>query len=164
MLEALGFDAAQALTHLVSFALTVILLKKYAWGPLMALLEERREKIAGEFDQIEKEKAEVAQLSADYEAKLKEIDNERRAKLVEATEEGKSLAADIKAKAQDEIKGLHEKAKADLQRDVAKARVQLRDEMITMTMTAAGKVIREKLDDAKHRELIGGFIDSLEKV
>lgn len=163
MLEALGVDFAQALTHLVGFIITVWLLKKFAWGPLMNMLEERRDKIAGDFEQIEKEKAEVAKLTADYEAKLREIDNERRAKLVEAVDEGKALAAEIKAKAHDEVKAMHEKAKADLQRDIDKAKVQLRDEMVTMTMTAAEKVIHERLDDTKHRELIGRFIDGLEK-
>ena len=164
MLEALGVDFAQALTHLVGFLITVWLLRKFAWGPLMNLLEERRNKIAGDFEQIEHEKADVAKLTADYEAKLREIDNERRAKLVEAVDEGKTMAAEIKSNAMDEIKGLRDKAKADLQRDVDKAKVQLRDEMIAMTLTAAEKVIHEKLDEAKHRELIGRFIDGLEKV
>ena len=39
----------------------------------------------------------------------------------------------------------------------------MRDEMVAITMTAAEKVIREKLDDAKHRDLIGKYIDELEK-
>ena len=83
---------------------------------------------------------------------------------VEAVTEGKKLAAEVKTKAQQEVKVLQDKAKADLQRDVAKAKVQLRDEMVSMTMTAAGKIINERLDDAKHRDLIGRFIDGLEKV
>lgn len=151
----------QLLTHALGFLIFVWILKKYAWGPLLGLMEERRNKIAGEFEQIEKDKAEVAAVTADYEAKMKEIDGERRAKLVEAVDEGKKMAAEIKAAAQDEVKVLHDKAKADLQRDVANAKVQLRDEMVAMTMTAAEKVIHEKMDDAKHRELIGRFIDNL---
>jgi len=154
-------DWPQLLTHALGFLIFVWIMKRFAWGPLLGLMEERRNKIAGEFEQIEKDKAEVAAVTADYEAKMKEIDGERRAKLVEAVDEGKKMAAEIKAAAQDEVKGLHDKAKADLQRDVAKAKVQLRDEMIAMTMTAAEKVIHEKMDDAKHRDLIGRFIDNL---
>lgn len=95
---------------------------------------------------------------------MKEIDNERRAKMVEAVKEGKQMAADIKADAINEIRALHEKGKADLQRDVAKAKVQLRDEMIGLTMAAARKVVREKMDDAKHRDLIGRYIDELGRI
>ena len=127
------------------------------------MMDERREKIAGEFDSIEQEKSKVAEQQAEYEARLKEIDNERRARLVEAVEEGKKVAADIKATAQEEVKLLRTKAQADLVREVTKAKVQLKTDMIEITMAAAGHVIGERLDDAKHRDLIGRFIDSVEK-
>jgi F0F1-type ATP synthase membrane subunit b/b' len=41
--------------------------------------------------------------------------------------------------------------------------VQLRDELVTLTMTATEKVLQERIDEAKHRDLIGRFIDQLEK-
>jgi len=160
----MNFELQQILTHALGFLIFVWVLKKFAWGPLLGLMEERRAKIAGEFEEIDKQKAEVAQITADYEARMKEIDNERRAKMVEAVKEGKQMAADIKADAMNEIRALHEKAKTDLQRDVAKAKVQLRDEMIGLTMAAAQKVVREKMDDAKHRDLIGRYIDELGRV
>lgn len=153
----------QLLTHAIGFIITVWLLKKFAWGPLMSIMDERREKIAGEFQQIEDEKAKVAELTAEYEEKLKNIDAERRQKLVEAVNEGKKIAEDVKAAARDEAREIAQKAKADLEREVAKAKVQLKEEMVSITMGAAEKILREKLDDAKHRELIGGFIDNVEK-
>lgn len=160
----MSIEWQQLLTHLVGFLITVWILKKFAWGPLLGLMEERREKIAGEFDQIDKDKQEVANLTADYEARIKEIDAERRARMVEAVEEGKKLAAEIKQTAQAEVRSLQDKAKADLEREIAKAKVQLRDEMISMTMMAVEKVINERLDDSKHRDLIGRFLDGVEKV
>ena len=154
-------DWPQLLTHALGFLIFVWVLRKFAWGPLLGLMEERRAKIAGEFDEIENQKAEVAKVSADYETRLKEIDAERRAKMVEAVKEGKQLAADIKAEAMKEVRLLHEKAKVDLLRDVAQAKVQLRDEMVAMTMMAAQKIVRAEMDDAKHRDLIGQYIDDL---
>jgi F-type H+-transporting ATPase subunit b len=159
----ISLEWQQLLTHAVGFLITLWILKRFAWGPLLGLMEERRNRIVDEFKRIDDEKAKVAQQVATYEAKLKDIESERRVKIVEAVDEGKKLAADIKAQAQAEVKEIHEKSKADLQRDIAKARVELRDQMVAITMTAAEKVIREKLDDAKHRELIGGYIRNLEK-
>jgi F-type H+-transporting ATPase subunit b len=153
----------QLLTHLVGFVITVWILKKFAWKPLLNLMEERRNRIAGEFDEIEQEKAKVAELTSEYEGKLRDIDNERRAKLVEAVNEGKKIAEEMKATARDEAKDIVTKAKGELERDVAKARVQLKDDMIAATITAAEKLIGERLDDAKHREMIGRYIDDLEK-
>jgi F-type H+-transporting ATPase subunit b len=153
----------QLLTHAVGFLITVWILKKFAWGPLLALLEERRKKISDEFETIEEEKKKIDNLSAEYQAKLKDIDAERRAKLVEAVNEGKQIAQKIEAEARDKAQEIHNKAKTDIERDIAKAKVQLKDEMITITMSAAEKILKEKLDDTKHRELIGRFIEGVEK-
>lgn len=152
------------ITHTIGFIITLLILKKYAWGPLLGLLEERREKIKSEFQKIEDDRADVEKLTAEYEAKLREIENERRAALTEAINEGKKVAEEIKAKAHDDAQQIVEKAQQELSRDVAKAKVQLKEDMVEMTMYAAGKIINEKLDDAKHRQLIGGFIDGVEKV
>ncbi len=153
----------QALTHAFGFLITVWILKRFAWGPLLSLLEERRNKIADEFKAIEDEKAKTAELTADYEARLREIDAERRARLVEAVNEGKKIAEEIKTSAHDDVKIINAKAKAELVHEVAKAKVQLKNDMVAMTITAAERIINEKLDDAKHRELIGNFIDNAEK-
>lgn len=159
----MNFELQQLLTHAVGFLITVWLLKRFAWGPLLAIMEERRKKIADEFEAIDQEKNFVAGMRADYEAKLKQIESERRQKLVEAVNEGKKIAEDIKAQAREEARQIAHKAKDDLEREVAKARVQLKEEMVSITMTAAEKILHEKLDDAKHRQLIGRFIDGVEK-
>jgi len=155
-------ELPQLVTHAVGFLITFLLLKKYAWAPLLKLMEDRRNKIADEFKAIEDEKVKVDSLTAEYEGKLKDIDTERRQKLVEAVDEGKKIAEELKAQG-NEAKPITEKAKSEIERDVAKARVALKDDMVAMTMTATEKIIMERLDDAKHRELIGSFIDNLEK-
>jgi len=150
-------------THIVGFLITLWILKKFAWGPLLGIMEERRNRIKEEFDKIDKEKEEVDRLTAEYQDKLKGIEAERRVKIIEAVNEGKKMAEEIKASAREEGKNIQARARADLERDVAKAKVQLKNEMITITMTAAEKIIDEKLDDEKHRQLIGNYIDNLEK-
>ncbi len=151
------------LTHGIGFLITLWILKKFAWGPILGIIDERQEKIADEFKNIENEKDKAANLSVEYEAKLKNIDDERRAKMVEAVDEGKKIAEEIKKSAQNDAKLLSDKNKLELERDVAKAKVQLKEDMVTMTMAAAEKIIKERLDDAKHRQLINEFIDNLEK-
>ena len=153
----------QIITHLIGFLITLFILAKFAWRPLLNLMEERRSKIAGEFDKIEEDRAEVQKLADQYEQKLKEIDNERRVKITEAVNEGKKVAEEIKSAAQDNARKIAEKAKTELQQDVDKAKVELKDEMVALTMMAAEKIIHEKMDDAKHRELISRFIDNIEK-
>ena len=153
----------QILTHAIGFLIVLWILKRYAWGPLLALMEERRSRIADEFKKIEEQEAKVTQLTDEYQARLKGIDSERRARLVEAVNEGKKIAEEVKIAARDEARDITAKAKADAEREVAKAKVQLKDDMVAMTVTAVERIINERLDDSKHRELIGSFIENVEK-
>ncbi len=152
------------ITHSIGFLITVWILKKYAWEPILNLLEERREKIKSEFQKIEDGYTEVEKLTAEYKAKLSSIDDERRARITEAVNQGKKIAEEIKTTANKEAKVIADKAKSEIERDVAKAKVQLKDDMVTITVKAASKIINEELDDSKHRELIANFIDGIEKV
>ena len=43
------------------------------------------------------------------------------------------------------------------------ARAQLKDEIVTMTLTAAERLLRERLDDRKHRELVAAFIQDMSR-
>lgn len=160
----MDFNLQLFITHTFGFLITLWILKKYAWVPILQLLEDRRDKIIGEFQKIENGHADVEKLTAEYEGKLRGIDNERRTTLTEAINEGKKIAEEIKSDAQQDAKQIVDKARSELDRDVAKAKVQLKNDMVNMTMTAAGRIINEKLDDDKHRQLINGFIDDVEKV
>ncbi len=159
----ISLEWQQLLTHAVGFLLMLWVLKKFAWHPLLNLMDERRNKIKDEFERIDTEKAETEKIRADYEGKLKNIDAERRQKIAEAVNEANKMASDIKIGAQEEARGIINRTNEQLVRDVAKAKVQLKEEMITITLTAAQKILREKLDDAKERQLIGQFIDNIEK-
>lgn len=151
------------LTHMLGFVITVIILAKFAWKPILNVLNERRQKIKAEFDHIESERADAAELKSDFEAKLKDIDNISRVKLTEAINEGQKVATEIKQQSQSEAKEIIARAKAELERDVVKARAGLKEDMVNMTIQAAQKIIATKLDEIEHRRLISEFIDKVEK-
>ncbi len=95
---------------------------------------------------------------------MKEAEAEARAKIQEAVREGQSVASDIKEAARKEGHELIVRAKEELARDVDKAKVQLKLDIVKMTLAATEKMINEKLDEAKHREMIDGFISDVEKI
>lgn len=151
----------QLVTHALGFLLVVWLLKKYAWGPLMAMIDERREKIVSDFREIELQKQDVAQQKGAYEDKLKAIEQERREKLIEGVNEGQKIAAELKSKAHSEAKEIIVRAKAETQRELAKAKVQLKNDMVDLTLAATEKILRERLTAEKDRELVSGYIEEL---
>lgn len=159
----ISLEWQQLLTHTLGFLITLWILKKFAWGPILGLLDERRQKIVDEFDNIDKEKEATEKLKVEYENKLKNIEAERRQKIAEAANEANKLASDIKISAQEEARGIVNRTNEQLVRDIASAKVQLKEDMVSITLAAAEKILHEKLDEAKERQLVSGFIDGIEK-
>jgi len=159
----MNLDFQLILTHIVGFVITVLILKKFAWKPILGILQERRQKIKAEFDGIEDQKAETAKVRADYEARLKDIDAISRQKLTEAINEGHRIAAEIREQGRHEARDIISRAKAELERDVVKARATLKKDMVDMTITAAEKIIAARLDEPGNRRLIAEFIDRVER-
>jgi F-type H+-transporting ATPase subunit b len=146
------------LTQAVGFIVVLLLLKKYAWGKLLQFIDKRRETIEGEFAQIDRGKEEVVQLKDNYEKELSNIEDTRRAVIQEAGKEAGEMANKIKDEARHETMTMRQKAEQDIQLEVDKANVQLRDQMVRAVITSTEKLIKERLDDDKHKQLISDFL------
>jgi F-type H+-transporting ATPase subunit b len=157
----MGLEIGQIITQIIGFLIAVFLLKKFAWKPLLSILEERRSKIKSEFDNIDKEKQKATNLLSDYQTKLKEIDALARLKIQEAAQDGQKLANEIKENARKESKDILNKARDQIERDMDQAKVQLKNDLVNMTMWVAEKLIREKLDEEGDKKLIAEFIDTV---
>jgi len=154
----------QVLTQIVGFLIVLWVLKRFAWKPILNLLEERRQKIRSEFESAAQRKEEANQLLASYEAKLKEIDAAARAKIQEAVLEAQKIAAEIKEESRREGRELVVRAQAEIARELAKAKVQLKEDMVAISLTATEKIISQKLDEPGHRRLIDEYLSRVERV
>jgi len=154
----------QVLTQIVGFLIVLWVLKRFAWKPILTLLEERRQKIKAEFEAGAQRKEEANRLFASYEAKLKEIDAAARAKITEAVSEAQKIAADIKEEARKEGRELVVRSQAEIAREIAKAKVQLKEDMVVISLTATEKIISQKLDEQGHRRLVEEYLNRIERV
>jgi len=151
------------LTTAFGFILFVWVLRKFAWGPILGLLDERRGKIEGDYEAAEKHLADAEQLKVEFESKLSDIKTLEREKVQEAVKRGEDMADGIVDKARAGADEIRVKAGQDIEIEASKAQIQLRDSVVTLAMGAAEKVIGERLDDDLHRKLITEYIDELEK-
>ena len=154
-------DVPQVVTQILGFLLMVWILRRYAWGPVTAMLEARRQKIAGEFDEAERRKAEANDLKARYELELRGIEAQARQRLQEAMAEGQKLAAELKAQAQEDASHRMQQAADEIAREREKAKEILKEQMVALSVRAAEKILRQKLDDQGQRKLAGEFIDQV---
>ncbi len=151
------------ITQILGFLIVLWVLKRFAWGPVLAMLESRRRKIASDVDAAKHLRTEAETLRAQYEEQIRAIEAESRQRIQEAVQEGQKIAEEIKATAQADAQRISEKAKADLELEVNKAKATLRSDMVRLSLDAAGRLIGGSLDDEHHRKLVDGFLDDLQK-
>lgn len=157
----MNIDWGQIVTHIIGFLIAIWLLKRYAWGHLLAFVERRRETIAASFDDIEKGKAEVESQKMHYQQELDSIESTRRDKIQAAAHEAERLAGDIKEEARREAVAAREKAKRDIEHELDKANEVLKGRIIHAVLTTTEKMIGERLDGEKHSRLIDEFLGQL---
>ena len=154
---------AEVGVQLVAFLIVFFTLKKFAWKPILAIIQSRRERFESEWGGIEQTKREVAALQKDYQAHLQKIEEEARAKMQEAIQEGRRLAREIQEKARLESQASFEKAKANIETEVQKAKLTLREEVATLSLRVAEKILTEKMDGAQQEKKALEILGELEK-
>lgn len=155
----MNLEIQQILTQALGFLILLFILKKIAWKPLLSLLDERREKISSEFQAIEHTKSELSRLEQDYKARLADIYAQARQRIQEAISEGQRISVEIQEKAREESRNILNKAKENIELEVAKARVELRNQVAVLAIKAAEKLIKVELTEERHKRLVTEFID-----
>jgi F-type H+-transporting ATPase subunit b len=148
-------------TQILGFLILLWGLSKWAWGPLTAQLEKRRQRIAGEFAEAERRQNAADQLKAKFEQDLRGIDAQARAKLQEAVSEGQKVAGEIRAQANSEAQARMARAEEEMMREREKAKELLKEQIIALSLATAEKILKSKLDEPAHRKLAGQFIDEV---
>lgn len=159
---AAGTLTAQIVTVVLGFFILMWILAKFAWSPVIKTIDERRETIAREFDTIEKRQAHLESQIKDYEERLRQIDNEARERMNKAIDEGRRTATELVEEARRAADEMRNKAQQDIKLEIEKARVELRDTVVSLTIRSSEKLLRAELTDARHRELVGSFISEIE--
>lgn len=154
-------DIQLVLTQILGFVLFVWIMSRFAWKPILAALEARREKIASEFAEAERRQKDAEKLRADYEAQLRGIEAEKRAKIQEGLAEGQKLAAEIRSHAQQDAQDRLHKAEDEIAREREKSKEILKEQVIALSLRTAEKILATKLDDPAQRQLAGKFIDEV---
>lgn len=152
---------AQLLTTLLAFGIFFFLAKKMFWKPLLATIDERQSKIKGEFDRIDAMQRQVDQLQADYSKRLSDIEAEARLKLQEAMAQGKAIAEQVADQARRDAETTRARAEQTLAIELDKAKAELKQDVVRMTLAATEKVIRQNMNEPRQQELVSSFVEEL---
>ena len=144
-----------------SFLLLIFLVKKYAWGNITSVLDERAEKISSDIDGAEEARKKAEELASKREAELAGSRTEAKTIIENAKETAEKSKADILAEAKLEVGRLKEKANQEIAQNKAEALQSVKGEVADLTVSLAGKIISQNLDGHAHKELIDQYIDQL---
>ena len=156
-------DWQQILSQAISFLTLLWLLRRFAWRPLLGILDERRARIEEDLRQAAQRTADLERLQADYAKRLAKIEDEARTKIQQAILEGKRVASEIQEQARAQGSAVIAKSKETVELELAKARVTLRDQVAAMTMEAVERILRQKLDPKTDRQLVETVLDELDR-
>ena len=145
------------------FLILLFILGKFAWPAIMAAVVARNESIRKALDAAEKAREEMAQLQADNEKILAEAKAERDALLKEARDVKDKLIAEAKEKAVAEADKLIKAARDSIRAEKTSAINEMKEQMATLSVSIAEKLIKEKLkDDKAQKELVNKLVDEMD--
>lgn len=146
---------------LVTFVVLVFLLGRFAWKPLLALLDEREKQVREALDAARNARAEADETLKKNQEFLAGARRETQALLEQGRRESEALRAEILAQARKEAQDLVDQGKRQIQYEQKQAVEQLRRQVADLAIGAAGNLIRRELDDAGHRQLVADYIRAL---
>lgn len=153
---------SEIVVQVLGFAIVFLILRKFAWGSILGMVDKRRKKIKDEFRAIEEQKKNLETLEKDYRGRLDHIETEARAKIQEASNAGQALARDIQEKARQESQKMIERAKQEITHDLAQAKLSIRHEIVEVSSLMTEKILREKLDKDGQQKIIDQFLKEME--
>ncbi len=145
----------------ITFLLLVVLLSKFAWGPIVKMLDERERTIREAIEQAKKERAEAERMLAEQTASLQAAQREAAALAQRSKQDVEALRADLTAKARKEADDLVASARTQIQAEKAKALAELKGQVVDLAIEAARRLIESSLDEKAQRALVEEYIAKL---
>lgn len=149
------------IAQVLSFLLLVWILAKFAWKPLMAMMEERRKFIESSLKQAEQERQQAEQIKREYQEEMRKARQEAQDVIAKATKASEERAVEILAQAKEEADKIKKSALVDIERERDRAISEVKAQVAELSISVAEKIIRQKLDLSGQEQMIEQFIQEV---
>ena len=133
--------------QIILFVVLLLLLRKFAWKPILNAVNEREEGIKNALAEADKARQEMQNINADNERILKEARSERDGMLKEARDIKNNLIEEAKEEAKIQANKLIEQAKTSIQSEKLAAIADLKNQVAELSINIAEKVVKEELSN-----------------
>ncbi len=148
---------------IVTFLILLWLLTKFAWKPLLGMLQKREDTIRQSLDDAEKARDELAKLQEKSEQLIAEARTEAQNIVAEGKAAGEKLKTETMDNARQQADVLLKNAEQQIQAETEKAITEIKKEVVDLSLEVAGKLIRKNLTKADNQALIDETVNKIQK-
>ena len=155
-------DLARTLATIGVFMILFPVIKTFFLIPLWDAINARTSELEKTFSEAEDLRAEMKSMQSDYEKRIAATEADAREKIQSQIKEAQALRQRLEAEAVTRADELVRRADEEIQADRAKLKVELRKDVVNMTLAATEKLLGENMDTDKNRKLVEEFITKVE--
>lgn len=156
-------DVGNAIWTLVIFLLVVLVLGKYAWGPLLRGLQAREEFIRSSLEQARQDRESAETRLAEYEKRLAAAGSEAAEIVEKARRDGESLRRQLQEEAQTEARQTLERARREVALATETAKREIHDYAGQLAVAVAERILGREIAAADHARLIADSIAAIDR-
>ena len=145
----------------ISFAILFFVLKKFAFPPIIAALDDREKKIRGDIEESERLKQDVEKIKADLEDKLKAAHSKAETIVQLAQDEAKKFQEKTVQETEIKVKQAQREAEQEIQNSRKKLLQEIRTYTAALTIASTEKFLKKALDDADKKRLVDESIEQV---
>lgn len=157
IIEALGLNAT-LVAQIFHFIILLIFLRLVVYPPIVKILEQRQDAIEGNVAAAQEERKQAEALRQQYLDDMQKAKEEANEIIQKATKEAETEARGIIDAAKQEADRIKESALQDIEREKEKAVSELREQVASLSILVASKVVDERITADVQRDLIDDFI------
>ncbi|WP_288991380.1 F0F1 ATP synthase subunit B [uncultured Veillonella sp.] len=150
------------LAQMLNFFILVWILHRFAYKPLVGMMNARKEQIANDLASAEQSRLEAEQIKADYAAQIAKARQEAQEIVEKAHHQAKLSTAEEVAAARSQIENEKERARQDIVIERDRAMNSLRNEVVSLSVAMAGKVVAKDMNSETNTKLIEDAIRQLD--
>jgi F-type H+-transporting ATPase subunit b len=145
----------------ITFLFLLLVLSRFAWGPIVKMLNERERTIREAIEAAKKERADAERMLAEQKASLAQAQREAAELAKRNQQEVEAMRQELTARARKEADELVASARRQIDEEKVKAVAELRAQVADLAIDAASRLVKANLDDATQRKLVEDYIAQL---
>ena len=155
-------NLGNAVWTLVIFLIVVVVLGKFAWGPILGLLREREDFIHRSLSDAKRDRDEAEARLKEYAAKLQSAQQEAVVIIEQARRDAEGAREEVKQRAKAEADKMIANAERQIQIETTRAVQQIRQEAVDLSVTIASKILQRTISKEDNEKLIADALKQIE--